>query len=67
MFEIKKLYVAPAGSGLKDWEVSIQVSGLGSRHGIDRVIGASCRSQSDLDEVVSDMIRELKKLKFPKT
>ena len=64
-FKLHKINMAPKETGLKHLEVSIQVSELGSRHGAENILGPSCRSKAELDEVVSGIIRELKTLRFP--
>ena len=66
-FKLVKTNMAPPSSQLEDWEVSIQVSDLVSRHGARDLLGLSCRSQADLDEVVEGFVIELKKLRFPKS
>jgi hypothetical protein len=65
IFKLHKINVAPAGTGLKDYQVSIQLA----EHGTDAdgriLLASSCRSKDDLDYQIERCIRDLRKLRFP--
>lgn len=65
MFKLHKIDTAPKGSERKAWDVSIQVTESGSRHGAVNVIGRSCNSAAELEELKDLMIEEIQALKFP--
>jgi hypothetical protein len=64
-FKLHRTNMAPEGTEPKHWEVSIQVSECGSRHGAENILGQSCRTQAELDRVVNELVCDLKKLQFP--
>jgi hypothetical protein len=67
ILKLHKINVAPHGTGLKDYQVSIQLAD----HAIDpsgrRLLGSSCRSQDELDHEIKRCIVDLRKLRFPKS
>jgi hypothetical protein len=65
MFKVHKVNTAPAGTGIKSWQVSIQVSESGSRDGAKNVIGNSCVSNDEFDALKKRIIRDIQKLRFP--
>lgn len=66
MFKVHKINTAPKGTGMTSWQVSIQLSETGTRDGADRVIGSSCVTQKEFEALKERIIREIKKLRFPR-
>ena len=66
IFTLHKINVAPAGTGLKDYQVSIQLADHGTDADGRKLLASSCRTQDELYHQIERCIRDLRKLRFPK-
>ena len=66
IFKLHKINVAPPKTGLKDYQVQIQIREHGSDASGGIYLGSTCRSQEELDYQIQRCIKDLKSLRFPK-